>query len=911
MWIFVILLSFLSFGASTLPNNLTFCLDFDTDASNSDKTFNGTITGATHQADTNCKSGGCYYYDGNDKIAYLDNDRFELKDGNFTICVWVNRDAYNDDGIYEKDDGATQRSYYARALSDGRFNVREQTDGDAMANGIVDLDWNHLCWVGNGNTDKWYQYIDLTNYTDNSGLTTTTSSTIDFNVGLSGGGSNYMTGYIDELCKWDRPLTPDEISELYNSGAGSFYANWSAVPEVIAGNITTIIKNVSGIVKTSFDEGEDFYIYLNHTYTGNGTSIDDSQCNISVERGIATYDAGDQNFTLCTTGCEYSTYTYAFTGIETNGGEINDDYVHFNACHQSATQTGYIDTTVQCGATSNTYRTTSAEFVLCSSGYTPIFINQSNCTNFSDINVSMTTLSPASQLKVINELNYDREFNNHVNKWNEDVFYNSTTSLYYTIHEHEIYRHGVYDINSTCINPDSTLNAVSSQEITIVNAPPQINFQTVNNSLGVTDLTQNVVIQYSDGTWTWSGSIIDDDLFSFNISFYNATGKFYDLCIDCNQTSYDTPDKLFTDFDNPYYISVYAIDTEGGNTTANLTFYVNDTIIPSLSAVSDIFLNTTTHTRGQDLIFNISFTDEALFTTAFKLYQANGTVLYYDAQLFNPVQTEYLLNDVVTALNISDSVIYGIVNATDGHTLVDVRDILEKNVYVNINNDIVTDKFTMSCNNIDYITLDYREDSVKEHIKFNGDYASMTCRFTPFDNQVTEIIDSDKYGRYLIIGDYWIDFVSNYTENVYITKLNGGQYYDVQVDFTVDNVDEIEYESIGLLNFIEKDFYITLEDAPVSTERTSITTSEALIIGLLTIVWLFMLIFPFYSRINAMYVISGLYSLMYGLFMYNMMITSYSVNLFYMLFIFAIALMYLGLYFPYKFGGRMGGRLRL
>ena len=45
----------------------------------------------------------------------------------------------------------------------------------------------------------------------------------------SGGDANYFDGIIDEVAFWNRAITTDEISEIYNSGTGKFYNDWDLV----------------------------------------------------------------------------------------------------------------------------------------------------------------------------------------------------------------------------------------------------------------------------------------------------------------------------------------------------------------------------------------------------------------------------------------------------------------------------------------------------------------------------------------------------------------------------------------------------------------------------------------------------------------------------------------------------------
>ena len=54
-------------------------------------------------------------------------------------------------------------------------------------------------------------------------LTGSTSTTADFNLGRLQSGVGWYDGILDEIGCWGRVLTPTEVTELYNSGAGKQY----------------------------------------------------------------------------------------------------------------------------------------------------------------------------------------------------------------------------------------------------------------------------------------------------------------------------------------------------------------------------------------------------------------------------------------------------------------------------------------------------------------------------------------------------------------------------------------------------------------------------------------------------------------------------------------------------------------
>lgn len=77
--------------------------------------------------------------------------------------------------------------------------------------------WYHIAGTWDGTNIAVFLNGSLEATTPASG---TFSSSADFSVGASDGGSNKFTGTVDEAGFWSRGLSSTEVSQLYNSGAG-------------------------------------------------------------------------------------------------------------------------------------------------------------------------------------------------------------------------------------------------------------------------------------------------------------------------------------------------------------------------------------------------------------------------------------------------------------------------------------------------------------------------------------------------------------------------------------------------------------------------------------------------------------------------------------------------------------------
>jgi hypothetical protein len=90
--------------------------------------------------------------------------------------------------------------------------------------------WYHLvAWFDSATSKVYLRINDATTYTGSATLTLIQSGTA-FQIGARpyGGGPAYFTGVIDEVGFWKRKLTSDEISKLYNGGAGFPYGSFTA-----------------------------------------------------------------------------------------------------------------------------------------------------------------------------------------------------------------------------------------------------------------------------------------------------------------------------------------------------------------------------------------------------------------------------------------------------------------------------------------------------------------------------------------------------------------------------------------------------------------------------------------------------------------------------------------------------------
>lgn len=142
-----------------------------------------------------------------------------------SIAFWVNPDSVNDNQyIIDGSDGnqracilGYQDGYYN--IFNGSYPTGTASDTQMAATGAGS--WDFVVWTFDGTTLKGYVNGSLVVNVSASVNATITSITFGHPGGTA---SSYFAGLLDEVGVWNRVLTGDEVTELYNSGNGRDYA---------------------------------------------------------------------------------------------------------------------------------------------------------------------------------------------------------------------------------------------------------------------------------------------------------------------------------------------------------------------------------------------------------------------------------------------------------------------------------------------------------------------------------------------------------------------------------------------------------------------------------------------------------------------------------------------------------------
>ena len=182
---------------------------------------NGTVTGATLSNDRFGINGKAYNFNGiNNKITVPSNSQFINND--ITISVWLNLNSIDATGRQYLVVGSNSNAMWSCAYRPSYYQfVKNQGCGTVNAiestSQTVINQWVHLCYVINSTTVKIYKNGSLLS-TNASIPLSNSCSNFALNMGFDiFGGSEYLNGKLDDIGIWNRALTQQEITNLYNS----------------------------------------------------------------------------------------------------------------------------------------------------------------------------------------------------------------------------------------------------------------------------------------------------------------------------------------------------------------------------------------------------------------------------------------------------------------------------------------------------------------------------------------------------------------------------------------------------------------------------------------------------------------------------------------------------------------------
>ena len=181
---------------------------------------NGTDTSITYSAGNGKIVQGAGFVAGNSsKIAKTSTG---LPTGTtFSFQVWWKGSAPVGDGIFGWGDGGAGTKRSLLIVAGNAYFGGNSADLDS-ATAINDGSWHHI--VITCDAGSMIIYVDGTNVKTGSPSLNATSQVTRF--GCRTGDSSFVTGAIDEVGVWSSVLSPTDVTNLYNSGAGLAFSSF-------------------------------------------------------------------------------------------------------------------------------------------------------------------------------------------------------------------------------------------------------------------------------------------------------------------------------------------------------------------------------------------------------------------------------------------------------------------------------------------------------------------------------------------------------------------------------------------------------------------------------------------------------------------------------------------------------------
>ena len=173
--------------------------------------------------------------DGIDDYVICGNDA-SLQPSNFTICLWVKTDNNNSNRTFihngAADFGSSRMGFLVQqSFGNYYFRIGNGTANTTVFNGglIVDT-WQFLTLSYDGVNMKSYLNAALQDTAAVSNITYGTNATWNpFYIGRTSGGSQYVSGNIDEVSLFNSELSASDITSIYNSGVPNDISSLSPV----------------------------------------------------------------------------------------------------------------------------------------------------------------------------------------------------------------------------------------------------------------------------------------------------------------------------------------------------------------------------------------------------------------------------------------------------------------------------------------------------------------------------------------------------------------------------------------------------------------------------------------------------------------------------------------------------------
>ena len=198
------------------------------------------ITDETQPVWSSGISGSCVNLDGvNDRVVIENQDFFNFYDS-LTIAVWVKGPMINNWQAFISKGGEASGWQLRRheMSSNAGFTIRGLTPVEDIQGGtaIDDNQWHLILATFDNNIRRLYVDGDLDIETIDNGTPNPSEEPLVFGAANFGGLAlgNFHSGLLDEIAIWDRALTAEEVTEVYNNGVAADLIYWRWNTSVVA-----------------------------------------------------------------------------------------------------------------------------------------------------------------------------------------------------------------------------------------------------------------------------------------------------------------------------------------------------------------------------------------------------------------------------------------------------------------------------------------------------------------------------------------------------------------------------------------------------------------------------------------------------------------------------------------------------
>jgi uncharacterized protein (TIGR02145 family) len=184
----------------------------------------GIVNGATLTIDRFGNQNGAYSFDGiDDFIEVSDNSSLRIINTDFTINAWlITNTTISNHILYKGQSSGNNYPKYMYTLNNNLFAFHINGPGLTTglwyySNTMQMINWQMATVIKQGNSISFYVNSILCG---NNNFNDSVQNTVGHNVRIGGAepnGSGWWNGKLDDIGIWNRALTPQEITNLYNS----------------------------------------------------------------------------------------------------------------------------------------------------------------------------------------------------------------------------------------------------------------------------------------------------------------------------------------------------------------------------------------------------------------------------------------------------------------------------------------------------------------------------------------------------------------------------------------------------------------------------------------------------------------------------------------------------------------------